>query len=161
MEAHTLTPTRDEADRRMAAFLETCRRRGLKVTPQRVEIYRQVAATDEHPDAETVHRRVCETMPTVSLDTVYRTLYLLEDLALVSRVPPLTDRLRFDANTAHHHHFVCAKCGRIQDFYSSEADRLSVPPEVETWGRVLSRHLEICGICSECLQTEGDPENDQ
>jgi len=47
-----------EIQRRMKRFLDACCRGGLKVTHQRSEIFRELAATEEHPDAETVYRRV-------------------------------------------------------------------------------------------------------
>ena len=35
-------------------FLRTmCKLKGMRVTPQRIEIYKQVANSCEHPDAET------------------------------------------------------------------------------------------------------------
>ena len=64
----------DETTRRVAQFKATAKARGIKLTPQRLEIFREVASSLEHPDAETVYRAVHARMPTVSLDTVYRTL---------------------------------------------------------------------------------------
>ena len=46
-------------------------------THQRLEIFQAVASSLEHPSAEAVHRAVQATTPTVSLDTVYQTLWLL------------------------------------------------------------------------------------
>jgi len=40
-----------------------------------MEIFREVAQAGDHPDAEKVFQGVRERMPTVSLDTVYRTLW--------------------------------------------------------------------------------------
>jgi len=87
--------------------MDVCRRSGHKVTHQRLEIFREVAATDEHPDVETIHERVRRRLPTVSIDTVYRTLRLLVDLGLASTVLTDQERMRYDANTNPHHHFVC------------------------------------------------------
>ncbi len=144
-----LTP--QEIDQRLEACLEVSRREGMKVTHQRLEIFREVASTEEHPGAETIFTRVRTRIPTISLDTVYRTLSWLERIKLVSRIPVLSERARFDANMKPHHHFVCAKCGLIRDFYSSEADHLPVPEEVASWGRVDSVHVELEGVCTDCL----------
>ena len=64
--------------RRVAEFVAACRRQGVKATHQRTEILRELAGTEEHPDAETIHERVRQRIPALSLDTVYRTLKLLE-----------------------------------------------------------------------------------
>ena len=58
-------------ERRMAHFETVCRDSGIKLTHQRLEIFREVAQTGDHPDAEKVYQGVRERMPTVSLDTVY------------------------------------------------------------------------------------------
>lgn len=145
---------RDEIDRRMAEFMAVCRREGIKLTYQRMEIFRETASTEEHPDAETIYHRIRERLPTVSLDTVYRTMYLLEKLNLISRVNILCERTRFDANTSPHHHFVCSKCGRLKDFYSTGLDDFQIPTEVQSWGVVKSVHLELRGVCSACDRSE-------
>ena len=154
-----MAPSPDEVERRMEAFAQTCRDRGIKVTPQRTEIFREVAGTDEHPDAETVHRRICRRMPNVALDTIYRTLYRLEEEGLISRVQVLSDRVRFDANTRRHHHFICTECGLVRDFYSEQLDTYEAPREVHTWGEIRSRHMEIRGVCSNCLGKRIDEAN--
>jgi len=55
----------------------------MKVTHQRTEIFRELAAGTEHPDAETVYQRVCKRVPSISRDTVYRTLSTLETKGLI------------------------------------------------------------------------------
>ena len=49
---------KQEIEQRMARFNETCRKSGAKLTHQRMEIFREVAQTGDHPDAEKVFR-VC------------------------------------------------------------------------------------------------------
>lgn len=144
----------DEAQRRTAAFRRTCAQSGIRITPQRTEIFRELARTEEHPDAETVLRRVRRRMSNVSLDTVYRTLYLLEELGLVSRVGILAGRARFDANTERHHHFVCVQCGRVRDFVGPPWEPCPIPQEVEGMGTVRSVHVQLRGVCEACAARE-------
>jgi Fur family peroxide stress response transcriptional regulator len=137
-------------NRRIAEFVDALRRQGIKVTHQRTEILRELAATDEHPDAETLHGRVRKRMPSISLDTVYRSLRLLEDKGVISRVGSMRDRARFDSNTERHHHFVCTECGMIGDFYSDALDHVQVPGEVAAMGRVSGVYVELRGRCRKC-----------
>ncbi|MFH1737952.1 MAG: Fur family transcriptional regulator [bacterium] len=137
-------------EKRMQAFQETCKQAGIKMTPQRMEIYRELARTEEHPDAETIYTRIRERMPNVSLDTIYRTLSLFEEMGLIQKVEVLSNRARFDANTDSHHHFVCKKCGVVHDFYSEEADAFTPPDEVLSLGDVETVHVQVLGICSTC-----------
>jgi Fur family peroxide stress response transcriptional regulator len=145
-----------EMQQRVDAFVETCRRSGIRATHQRVEVFREVARTDKHLDAETVYRRVRRRVPTVSLDTVYRTLSLLAERRFVTRVDALSDRARFDANTDPHHHFVCTRCGLVRDFVDERLDDLPVPGEVRSWGEVDSVHVQVRGVCRECRKAEKD-----
>jgi Fur family transcriptional regulator, peroxide stress response regulator len=141
---------RKRAQKRVADFAAACRRQGVKATHQRTEILRELAGTGEHPDAETLYARVRRRIPALSLDTVYRTLHLLEEQGVVARVGSLKDRARFDANPERHHHFVCRECGRIADFYSTMLDRLPPPREVAEMGRVDGVHVELRGRCRKC-----------
>ena len=141
---------RSSTERRVAEFAEACRRQGVKATHQRTEILRELVGTQQHPDAETVYGRVRRRIPAISLDTVYRTLKLLEEKGVISRVGSTRDRARFDANTNRHHHFVCTECGRIDDFTSDVLDRFPVPQEVAAMGRVDGVYVELRGRCRMC-----------
>jgi len=129
---------------------EVCRSAGVKITHQRMEIFRQVAESGRHPDAAAVFRGVRERVPTISLDTVYRTLWLLTDLGLIRTLGPPRERARFDANLRRHHHFVCRRCGLIRDFYSDAFDELQLPEVVATIGLVETTHVEAEGVCRVC-----------
>lgn len=134
----------------MAHFQRVCREAGTKLTPQRIEIFREVAETGDHPDAETIYRRVRDRMPSVSLDTIYRTLWLLVDLGMIQTLGAGRERARFDANLDKHHHFVCVKCGLTRDFYSRDFDQLALPASLREIGRVDATHVEARGICLDC-----------
>lgn len=139
--------------KRIAVAREALRRAGVKVTPQRVEIFRAVVAAGDHPDAETVLHSVRKRLPTVSLDTVYRTLWLMVDLGLLSTLGTPRDRTRFDANPRPHHHFVCRKCGATADFESEALDRLEIPDAVRELGNVETARVEVRGLCRGCAGT--------
>jgi Fur family peroxide stress response transcriptional regulator len=148
----------DELEQRVEAFRQTCIRQGVRITPQRTAVYREVARTEEHPDAETILQRLHERMPHVSLDTVYRTLALLEEMGLVSKVEVLSGRARYDANAEKHHHFVCVQCGRVCDFVKHEWDQFPVPEDVADMGEVQSVHVELRGVCKACAAREEEGE---
>lgn len=150
---------KQQVEKRVADFLEIYRRQGVKATHQRTEILRELAGSEEHPDAETILTRVRQRVPTISVDTIYRTLRLLEDSGVIARVGSMRDRARFDANTDRHHHFVCTECEMIGDFYSDAMDQFPVPQEVSEMGSVEGVYVELRGICRKCKQkamkTEG------
>jgi len=145
-----MQPRTEGLQERMKRFAEGLRRSGVKVTHQRLEIFREVAKSGDHPDAETIFRGVRGRVPTVSLDTVYRTLWMLIDLGQLDTLGPPHGRVRFDANMNPHHHFICLKCGRTHDFYNEEFDRLRIPGAVKSLGSVKTAQVEIRGICLRC-----------
>jgi Fur family peroxide stress response transcriptional regulator len=138
-------------EKRLERLTLACRNTGMRMTHQRMEIFREVAQTGEHPDAETLFKRVREKMPSVSHDTVYRTLASLEKMGLISRVDPVCGRARYDANADEHHHFICTQCGKISDLYLSQD--IPVPEGINDLGQVDSLHLQIRGICHTCKNT--------
>jgi Fur family peroxide stress response transcriptional regulator len=147
---------------RLAAFRQAAQQAGIKITPQRLEIFRQVVSSDTHPTADEIHRRIRKKLPTVTLDTVYRTLWLLADLGLLNTVGLRDDSIRFDANLNDHHHFRCERCGAILDFTSAELSGLALPPELEEYGSTRSVHIEVRGICAKCLsKLPGRPGTDR
>jgi Fur family peroxide stress response transcriptional regulator len=148
-----LNTDQQEIGDRMTHFEQVCRSAGVKLTHQRMEIFREVAQTGAHPDAETVYRGVRERIPTVSLDTVYRALWLLSDLGLITTLGPSRERTRFDANLRRHHHFVCVRCGLTRDFYSDTLDELRLPQSLNAIGRVETTYVEARGVCRECART--------
>jgi Fur family peroxide stress response transcriptional regulator len=135
---------------RMEHFQEVCRSSDIKLTHQRIEIFREVAQSGDHPDAERVYNGVRKRMPTVSLDTVYRTLWMLKELGLVTILGSSREKARFDANLSPHHHFVCVRCGLTQDLYCKEFDKLRPPESVKALGRAETTHVEVRGCCSQC-----------
>ena len=139
-----------ELEKRMEQFEQICRKAGVRLTHQRMEIFREVARADDHPHAEVVYKRVRERMPTISLDTVYRTLWLLNDHGLITTLGPSRERTRFDANLTRHHHFVCVRCGATRDFYSDEFDEPKLPKSVKALGRIVTTLVEVRGVCREC-----------
>jgi Fur family peroxide stress response transcriptional regulator len=141
-----------EVERRLGQFKAAARKAGIKLTHQRLEIFRAVASSLDHPSAEAVHRAVQSTTPTVSLDTVYRTLWLLTDLGLLTTLGPRQDSMRFDANVEKHHHYVCTRCGLVRDFENDDLNSLEIPDTVNQFGQVVSAHVEIRGICERCVK---------
>jgi Fur family peroxide stress response transcriptional regulator len=131
-----------------------CRKAGLKLTHQRLEIYRELASTYDHPSADDVYKRVQERMPTISIDTVYRTLLTFEQFGLATRVHAFDDKARFDTNVSPHQHLACIRCKSIQDFDWEAFDQMKPPDKTKQWGEVESKYAVLKGICKECLKKD-------
>ena len=133
-------------------FELACRKAGLKLTPQRLETYRELLLAQDHPTAEVLHRRLRERLPSVSLDTVYRTLSTLVDHGLINRVETKESLARFEVAGAVHHHLICRRCGQIMDFQWPVMDETSLPDEIRSWGQIDQKSVVVYGICQSCLK---------
>ncbi|TKJ33352.1 MAG: transcriptional repressor [Planctomycetes bacterium B3_Pla] len=131
-------------------FTGLCRENGLKVTPQRIAIYQELLKTNEHPSAETLYEKVREVFPSISLDTVHRTLLTLSEIGAATIVEGTGDAKRFDGDLAKHQHFRCVKCKRIVDFHYEPLDNLKIPAEIEGRFTVLRTTIYVEGLCDSC-----------
>ena len=129
------------------------RKSGLKITHQRLEIYRELSMATDHPTADMLYQRLRNKLPTISLDTVYRNLITLESHGLVNKVGTTESIARFDAKKEKHHHLFCRKCGMITDFDLPFINKCSLPDELDDWGKIENTNLTIYGVCKECLKT--------
>jgi len=140
-----------KSEKELVPLKEALRAAGLRVTPQRMAVFLEMLNSTGHPSVADIHRRVQDRLPTVSLDTVYRTLRKLSELGLINPVSSSGEGVRFDSRINHHHHFICARCGRIIDFDSRELDKVPIPQDMARMGEVWDAHMEVRGICSDCL----------
>ena len=150
MKRKNRTISTGEIDRKTEWFVARCRTSGLKVTPQRVAIYRELIGTDEHPSAERLCEKVRKVFPNISLDTVNRTLLTLSEIGAASVVTGSGDAKRFDGNSHKHQHFRCIQCKRIVDFHHEAFDTIRVPADISKRFTVLRKTVYLEGICDSC-----------
>jgi Fur family peroxide stress response transcriptional regulator len=131
-------------------FIDRCRRYRLKITPQRIAIFRELLHSDSHPTADAVHRGVVAQHPSISFDTVNRTLATFVKIGIVDVVEGFGGAKRFDTDVSGHHHLHCILCGRIFDFKNAAYDSLAVPEKIEKQFQVVGKRVVLKGICKDC-----------
>jgi Fur family peroxide stress response transcriptional regulator len=137
-------------ERRVQEFIAACRQHQLKVTPQRVAIYRALIQSDQHPTADMMFQTVRNEYPNISFDTVNRTLLTFAGIGLVDVVEVFGGPKRFDPDVADHHHLHCTGCGRIIDFRNERYAHLEVPAEIARKFTVISKRVVLKGLCEAC-----------
>ena len=142
------------AEERVGCFVARCRELGIRVTPQRIAVFRELSATSEHPAAETIYERARENMPSMSLDTVYRTLSMFESKGMVTNVTTVAGRARYDAMIEPHYHFVCRSCNSVKDVLPDDPGSFRVPKGAAQLGRVDSVSVQLHGCCRSCRRDE-------
>lgn len=136
-------------------FVERCRKHGLKVTPQRLAIFRELLRLPVHPSADMVHKAIAGEYPTISFDTVNRTLLTFAEIGVIETVESHSGVRRFETDIAPHHHMHCVMCGEIIDFCDRELDDIRVPDQVRDGFTVLGTRVVIRGICCKCTGLAG------
>lgn len=140
----------EEVERRVESMKTALRERGMKLTHQRIEVVREIAAADEHPDVEHLFRSVRTRVPTISLDTVYRTIATLVEVGCVTRATLTPGPARYDANVACHHHFVCTRCGIARDVVDPALDALRASAGTTGLGTIETVEVRLRGLCADC-----------
>ncbi len=135
---------------RVNEFIDRSKDLGIKVTPQRIAIYRELASTDQHPSTEIIYRKIKGYYPNISLTTVYRTLETFEKLGLISVVNVLYNAARYDANLSPHHHIVCTECKKIEDVYDESLNNLDISNKTLGDYKVEGYSLLLSGVCISC-----------
>ncbi len=139
-----------DVDEKIRCFTGLCRKIGLRITPQRIEIYKELIKTGEHPSAEILYGKVKKTFPNISFDTVNRTLLTLNKTGVAFIVEGSGDVRRFDGGLEKHQHFKCTKCKRIVDFHHKPFDDIKVPASIGKRFTVLRKSIYLEGICDLC-----------
>lgn len=137
-------------DQRMHRFIATCQRQGLKITPQRVAIFRALIQSDRHPSADAMFRAVQKDHPHISFDTVNRTLATFAEIGLIEVVEVFGGPKRFDPDTGDHHHLHCMACSRIIDLGPADGARIDVPAALARRFKIVSQRVVLKGLCQNC-----------
>ncbi|HWQ56588.1 MAG TPA: Fur family transcriptional regulator [Bryobacteraceae bacterium] len=121
------------------------RARSLRSTPQRYAVFQYLLDNPVHATAEEIFRAVNRSDPRSSRATVYNSLHALVRAGLVREVALEGRSARFDANLDGHHHFLCERCGAVED-----VDGVAFTlPELE--GRtVRTCDIVFHGLCGRC-----------
>ena len=123
-----------------------------KYSRQREAIVQYLTGRTDHPSAEMVYHALRQTYPNISLGTVYRNLSLLEANGQLMKIPMDGESDRFDPNVKPHYHFVCRKCGCVQDVPMTPLDSLNQLAQAHINGFVESHTLVFKGICKDCAE---------
>ena len=139
-----------DLEAKLKSFKQRCRENGLKITPQRVAVYKALISTDTHPTAEEVYRMVTRDIHNISLDTVNRTLLTLAEIGAAFQVEGTGQPRRFDGGLEDHQHFRCIKCGKVIDFHYEPFDNIEIPQHLQGQFEIMRKTVYLEGICDPC-----------
>ncbi len=121
-----------------------------RFSPQRQAVFDAVSSTKSHPTADWVYETVRQTIPKISLGTVYRDL---SDLKKEGKIIGFSDENgveHFDAWVDTHVHLKCTECGKVVDIPGFSSETIDSQLEEQSGGEI-DRAVILCfGRCSEC-----------
>src|SRR5580698_2062395 len=88
---------------------------GLRCTPQRYGLMAFLVEHPGHPTAAEIFEAVNRLDPRSSRATIYNNLRDLVDAGLVRQIAAEGRTARYDAKDEQHHHFICDRCGNVED----------------------------------------------
>lgn len=121
---------------------------GLRCTPQRYAVMAFLLECNQHPTAAEIFEAVNRLDPRSSRATTYNNLRDLVQAGLVREVAVEGRAARFDAKSMRHHHFICDRCGQVEDLEWYDVPR----PASGSLGKRVLRECEVIfrGLCSKC-----------
>jgi Fur family peroxide stress response transcriptional regulator len=138
---------------RLQKLINLSRERGLKLTPQRMVIFRILSKADQHLTVDEVYQKAKEEHPMLSAATVYRNMEQMVKTGLLSYLGRSGNAMRYDTNLDEHHHFVCDGCGKVDDVYLKKVNyELDVERSPLAEVRIDAAELYLHGVCKDCLK---------
>ena len=134
----------------MNNITEIFREKKLKLTPQRIAVYKYLKSTIEHPSAEIIYKAIQPEYPTMSLATVYKALKTLIGVNLVQEINVGEGNFRYDGNISSHPHIQCLSCGKVDDINGICFLDLDDKIKAFTDYQVMENRVYFYGICSSC-----------
>lgn len=141
----------------MNALKEDLKKKGYKLTPQRRSIVDTIIVNEgKHLTAEEIYDEVKKSCPEIGLATVYRTILLLEELGIISRLDLNDGCSRYEmvhSNETHrHHHLICNICHSVSEVQDDLLDDLEADIQKDYKFKILDHSVKFYGICGECQE---------
>lgn len=144
-----------DVDARFNQLIAALKERDFRLTPQRVELVRLIAASEGHPSATQLYTTIKRQFPTMSHATVYKTLTLLKEMDQVLEIDLHNDS-HYDGNRPEPHpHLICVRCNKIIDGDVSLDQESLRNLEQASGYKVIRPQISLYGLCPDC-QEQGE-----
>jgi Fe2+ or Zn2+ uptake regulation protein len=132
----------------VAAIKRSLEVNGLRCTPQRYAVMAFLMKHNRHSTAAEIFEAVNRMDPRSSRATTYNNLRDLVQAGLVREVAVEGRAARFEAKGISHHHFICDRCGNVEDMEWYDVPR----PAPGSLGKRIVRECELIfrGLCMKC-----------
>ena len=123
---------------------------GLRPTAQRIALFTYLAD-------ERMPRSICDIIARLKTQmdavTVYRIIESFQNAGIVRQVDLRQGSPLFELIDEHdHHHIVCTKCERVEDFEGCNYESLTKTAlkQSSAFASIQSHSIELFGVCKKC-----------
>ncbi|MBO1001511.1 peroxide-responsive transcriptional repressor PerR [Pseudogracilibacillus auburnensis] len=141
-------------DDKLQIAIETLKKSGVRITPQRHAVLEYLLTSMSHPTADEIYKALEGKFPNMSVATVYNNLRILREIGLVRELTYGDDSSRFDSNMNDHYHIICEDCGKIVDFHYPTLDEIESLAEKVSGFEISHHRMELYGKCHECSKVK-------
>ena len=125
---------------------QKCIAKGVKLTDQRRIIAKVMSDSQDHPDVNELYLRISKLDSKISIATVYRTVRLLQDAGILSRLEFNDGKSRFeDAVRKHHDHLIDIDSGEVIEFVDDEIEKIQNKIAERLGFNLVGHKLELYG----------------
>ncbi|MBW2122331.1 MAG: transcriptional repressor [Deltaproteobacteria bacterium] len=134
-------------------FRQYIKQKGLRNTPEREMIIREIFSLHDHFDVDELFLRLRNKKKVISKASIYRTIPLLIESGLIKEVYFEDGHFHYEHIYGHrgHSHLRCACCGRIVEFPEDEIVELGNRIGGKYGFAITSYRFELLGYCPQCL----------
>ncbi len=126
---------------------------GLRVTAPRLAVLTAVQGHGQHREVIDIVEAARERLGTLSTQSVYDNLTVLEEAGLVRRIQIPGQSARYEARVGdNHHHIVCRKCGITHDVDCAAGFAPCITPSEAHGFVIVEAEVVYWGICPACAQ---------
>ena len=136
--------------------LDTLKKSGIRITPQRNAILEYLITSKSHPTADEIYKSLSGNFPNMSVATVYNNLRVFLGVELIKELTYGDASSRFDFVTHDHYHIICNECGKIVDFHYPGLEEVEQLASHITGFKVDSHRLEVYGTCPACTASSNE-----
>lgn len=140
----------------MDILKEKLKETGFKITPQRRAIVDILLKNNnEHLSSEEIYDLVRIDCPEIGLATVYRTMQLLDEVGVISKLNLDDGCIRYELSLNkdechNHHHLICKKCGKIMEVKEDLLDVIEKQIQEIYKFEILDHDVKFYGSCENC-----------
>jgi len=137
-------------------FIDYLKRKGLKFTPERKRILKEVFSLHKHFDVDELYDQLRKKKQYLSRASIYRTIPLLIESGLIQETFRCKEKINYEyiLGHKHHDHLLCIKCGEVIEFSEEKIEKLQEAVCKKYGYKLVEHRLGIKGYCKKCQGKE-------